>query len=94
MNKLLKERWFDMSDEQTEVWKKWQIWDRLRYKRDMAIRTEVLKREEIKEDGFSKDEPTPVAIPAKRKIDEEDGASGATSSFHIPKKKRPHEWDN
>lgn len=74
-----------MGDEDRAVWQKWQVWDRLRYKRDMAIRAEVLRNEEPEENETTKDEDPPDAVPAKRKVDED----VATPSFHIPKKKRP-----
>jgi len=73
VNKVLKERWFDIGDEDRKEWKKWEFWDNLRYERDKVIRADVLE-DDLTENGSSKDE-------AKRKVD-----NGKT--LRIPRKKR------
>lgn len=78
MNQTLKQQWLDMSDDDREIWAKWQVWDRLRFNRDLAIRAKHQESQvhEIPEQDMQ----------AKRKGSTDDNAPDST--FHIPKKKR------
>ncbi len=95
VNHILKEKWFDLSDEDRETWKKWQIWDRLRYKRDVAIfrnpRRNEAKHRRADEVSTTMDNDASIQIPKRHRRDSEPAAerSGDGSvSFHIPKKRR------
>lgn len=67
-----------MSDDDREIWAKWQVWDKLRYNRDMAIRA---KHQESQVNGIPEHDEQ-----AKRKGSSDENTPGST--FHIPKKKR------
>jgi len=93
VNGILKQKWNEMPSEEKDVWKKWQVWDQLRYNRDLAIhRTpkksqRLVNQEHTTEDSISD-------IPNKRKGDDDvesdkpQSVPNPDTSFHIPKKKR------
>eukprot|EP00553_Chaetoceros_curvisetus_P000582 CAMPEP_0204619136 /NCGR_PEP_ID=MMETSP0717-20131115/5590_1 /ASSEMBLY_ACC=CAM_ASM_000666 /TAXON_ID=230516 /ORGANISM="Chaetoceros curvisetus" /LENGTH=396 /DNA_ID=CAMNT_0051633053 /DNA_START=246 /DNA_END=1433 /DNA_ORIENTATION=+ len=93
VNGILKQRWHDMSDEEKIIWKKWQVWDQLRYNRDCAIyrnpkksRTSMSRAISKEDDSNSFD--TDMTAAKKRKGDDtpdRDGAQGvnANMAFHI-----------
>jgi len=97
VNKILKQKWFNLSDEEIEVWKKWQEWDRLRFKRDGAIYNKVKREKHAStvSHQMTKDPTDIKAVPKKRSISgssevtvDESVGKTSKSSFHIPKKKR------
>lgn len=91
VNKLLKEKWFELSDEERNIWKKWQSWDRLRYARDLALhRKKIESSEEKSNEKIVPETDSSLHIPKKRRDIEtnNDNGSNGGSSFHIPKKKR------
>ena len=87
---ILRDRWLELQDEDKEVWRKWALWHKKRYKRDLDIysakndesHTRDTPREEDKEVTT-----TAVHVPKKRPSTAEhaDGGSPFTS---IPKKSR------
>jgi len=93
VNNILKQRWFDMPDKDRDIWKQWQGWDRLRYKRDLAIYNKA-QNGDADEDDLDEDTSagnvTATPIPQKRKGTDPTSENDAntSSSFHIPKKKR------
>lgn len=72
--------WINSTDEERENWKKWQIWDKLRYKRDCI----VYKQSKI----ASPSNDTEKAQPERDDDKDERQEDSHKSSFHIPKKKR------
>lgn len=93
VNKLLKQKWFNMSEEDRDTWKKWQVWDNLRFQRDLAIHDRVKKGSPATHgrENFPSGNDERNSIPKKRKDPEnshEKNESATNLSFHIPKKKR------
>ena len=82
VNRALKDRWFEMPDEDKDVWKKWQVWDRLRHKRDMAIYRKPKKTEASNENNNIEN------IQKRQRDSVQAVESSSNTSFHIPKKKR------
>jgi len=83
VNSILKQRWLELSDEEKGVWRRWQEWDSLRYRRDCVIHE---AKQTIKHENSG-------AIPKKRSNPEMSQAvysndNAPKSSFHIPKKKK------
>jgi len=94
VNGILKQRWLGLSDDERSVWKRWQIWDSLRYRRDCSIheaKKTAKKSLTVKDSQHGNHD----AIPKKRSHPESSPATNNNvngnaqkSSFHIPKKKR------
>jgi len=101
VNAILKDRWFSLTDEEKDTWKKWEKWDAKRHDHDVAIfeRSERKKRKSKDENArkreFSTSPVQGMNIPKKRKTQEStpdpssDGRhTPPQGSFSIPKKKR------
>ena len=88
MNKILKEKWLAFSDEEKQMWKKWQEWDAKRYERDIKIYERKMRKsdEELVGAGNELEDNPPPKV--KKEEIMEDDEKDAKGSFHIPKKKR------
>ncbi len=72
--------WINSTDEEREVWKKWQMWDKLRYKRDCIVYKQSKRASPSNDTKKSQ---------LHRDDDEDERQDDSQkSSFHIPKKKR------
>jgi len=80
---MLKERWRKLSEDENEVWKKWERWETKRYNRDVAIY-------EKRQASLTKVDDLREADSKKRKDSDSNAPPdlNSKSSFHIPKKKR------
>ena len=93
VNHILKERWFKLSTEEQEIWKKWQDWDNLRFKRDMKIyeRMQKVEKEKVLKDEVPVDSneayEVEKSLAGKRNESEMESVT-PSNEFHIPKKKR------
>lgn len=81
VNGMLRERWDNLSKDDKEIWKKWEVWDSKRYKRDVVV---FQKRPTNLTQGVNQ---THDADLKKRKKDNS-SAADSKSAFQIPKKKR------
>ncbi len=98
VNGILKQKWHEMSDDEKNIWKKWQVWDQLRYNRDCAIYKNPKKSRTTAPIAIAKEDDsntvdTDMNTAKKRKgndTPDRDGAQGVNTNmaFHIPKKKR------
>lgn len=87
INGILKERWINLSDKEKNVWKQWQIWDNLRYKRDCII-YDAKHSQKVSHKSDNRKAQT-GASDSPKKVEEPKSKDGAQrSTFHIPKKKR------
>jgi hypothetical protein len=93
VNNILKERWFNLSNDEQEIWKKWQEWDNLRFKRDLKIYERVQRGEkekvrtaEVRMESNHTHEVEKSNV-GKRNESELENAT-PSNEFHIPKKKR------
>ncbi len=74
-----------MSGDEKAVWKKWEVWDKLRFEHDSHIYESKL---------HGKNAPNEIPAKPKQKDPDTPSRSNGTnvkspdSSFHIPKKKR------
>jgi hypothetical protein len=95
VNSILKQRWSGLSDEEKDDWKKWQIWDSLRFKRDSIIFNEK-RAATSKSPSTAQDSQEQSSIsPTKKRGSQEPSQatnnandSPKKSSYHIPKKKK------
>jgi len=81
VNGMLRERWDNLSKDDVEIWKKWEVWDSKRYKRDVGV---FQKRSTNLTQGV---DDTHGAGLKKRKNDNSSTVD-SKSIFQIPKKKR------
>lgn len=94
MNKILKERWFALSDEDKKIWKGWEQWDAKRYAHDVFVFSNVKARSDSEENpeesnGDEADALQSVHVPKKRKIGvDADAVSHRDPLSSIPKKTR------
>ena len=92
VNKILKEKWIAFSEEERQVWKKWQEWDAKRYERDIKIYEKKMRRSDEKLVGTSRVKQEESVEDNRQKVKREESAEdddkGAKGPFHIPKKKR------
>jgi len=71
VNSILKDRWYSMPDDEKETWKKWELWDALRFEREKAI----FKRENspgtntshAENTGLMDSSQSKLSVPKKRK---------------------------
>lgn len=89
VNGILKERWFSLSNEEKDVWKKWQVWDEKRYRYQMRVfedaerkRAKSTRRDsnastQTNEEGEANMKPEVPEVPKE-----------AMNTIHIPKKKK------
>lgn len=93
VNHILKERWFKLSSEEQEIWRKWQEWDIIRFKRDVRIYERVQRDEKEKllkaESQMDSNNANGVekSYAEKRNDSEVDNVT-RSNEFHIPKKRR------
>jgi len=88
VNSILKDAWIALSEEDKSVWKKWEVWDALRYERDLQIfqKAKRKKRKQINENDAS-----PRKVPINRSSECADILIEETKGFQalgIPKKKK------
>jgi hypothetical protein len=94
VNKILKEGWFALSDEDKKIWKGWEQWDAKRYAHDAFIFANGKARSDSKEyteesNGVEADALQAVHVPKKRKIRvDADASSHRDPLSSIPKKSR------
>jgi hypothetical protein len=79
INKLLKERWLELTDEDKETYRGWTEWDKKRYAHHLSIYESRKAREQGMVEEFEKDELDAVHVPKKKRKNSADGSA-------IPKK--------
>lgn len=87
INSILKQKWLDSSDEEKNIWKQWQIWDSLRFKRDRMI-YDAKQSQTTSSHDHNATKSQNEGNGFSRKADEINNDNSQKSTFHIPKKKR------
>ena len=82
INGILKDMWINSTDDERNVWKKWQIWDNLRYRRDCKI------YEAKQSQATSRHIDANQSQNDEKSVSMKESSEKSQSSFHIPKKKR------
>lgn len=76
-----------LSEEEKTVWKKWEVWDKLRFERDCSTYESKPSQKSLSDDASgneSKQEEFLVTSPKQ----ELTSKKSPESTFHIPKKKK------
>jgi hypothetical protein len=94
VNRILKDQWFALSEEDMLIWKTWENWDAKRYAHDLSVFELVKKNREKKrrvdhDRSLDNGSSSGISIPKKQKSDTTgDATNGAPVLYSIPKKKK------
>lgn len=88
MNGVLKQRWYNLPAEEKAVWKKWEVWDKLRFEHDCLV-YESKSGEKGASMDVNPNEPKQEEPLSSAKANG-NGKKSPDSTFHIPKKKKKH----
>ena len=88
---ILRDKWLELEDEEKEVWRKWALWHKKRYRRDLEIYT-AKNNENQSHDAPPQEDDNDSArkgvhVPKKRHSTTEE-ADGGSPFTPIPKKSR------
>ena len=78
-----------MSDDERSVWKRWEVWDKLRYERDcLAYESQVGRTSRLDDNVNGNEGKLEELSPLSTKEALGDKKPAGSSTFHIPKKKK------